>query len=565
MAQRWEDIEHKIRLMNTLLDEIELSVEQVVSKYPDSEFLLRLLGLVDSWTEDDRKILEEKITGTRHHRNHRDARTYAANVVLGWVMQDVVIQQLRKSGYECEPAGADAQRQLLRGHQISEEADLRLQTPAGEIWWLDVLTDYPTQKGALSYWKQTNRCDLRDQKFQRLAEKIKGGDRAGLIGISTGTKSYFGLEITEEIVQELRSPPPRNRRIYRVETHWPFGGKPAITLNLRLLQVPFYPFKNFPAGLPFFTMVKETQLPLPLYTRGKVRDTYALDDALLMITTDRLSAFDVVLPTPIPDKGRVLNGLSAFWFHRFEPWMPHHLISTDWSAIADALQRVGVPDVDAYRPLLIGRTMLVRRAKPFPVECVVRGYLAGSLWKEYLQAGGAQREQPVTLHGIHLPAGLRESERLPEPIFTPATKAHSGHDENISFEQMAHIVGADYARQLRELSLRLYHEAAEYALARGIIIADTKFEFGLDDGGRILLIDEVLTPDSSRFWDAALYQPGRAQPSYDKQFVRDYLESIGWNKQPPAPPLPPDIVQKTADKYREAYRRLTGEPLPPAE
>ncbi len=311
--------------------------------------------------------------------------------------------------------------------------------------------------------------------------------------------------------------------------------------------------------------VAETQLPPPLYTRGKVRDTYALDDALLMITTDRLSAFDVVLPTPIPDKGRVLNGLSAFWFHRFEPWMPHHLISTDWSAIADALQRAGVPDVDAYRPLLIGRTMLVRRAKPFPVECVVRGYLAGSLWKEYLQAGGTQRDQSIILHGIRLPAGLRESERLPEPIFTPATKAHSGHDENISFEQMVHIVGADHARQLRELSLRLYHEAAEYALARGIIIADTKFEFGLDDNGRILLIDEVLTPDSSRFWDAALYQPGRAQPSYDKQFVRDYLESIGWNKQPPAPPLPPGIVQKTADKYREAYRRLTGEPLPPAD
>ncbi|MEN3000462.1 MAG: phosphoribosylaminoimidazolesuccinocarboxamide synthase, partial [Armatimonadota bacterium] len=187
---------------------------------------------------------------------------------------------------------------------------------------------------------------------------------------------------------------------------------------------------------------------------------------------------------------------------------------------------------------------------------VVRGYLAGSLWKEYVAAGGTQSDAPVELHGIRLPGGLRESERLPEPIFTPATKAQVGHDENISFERMAQIIGEEYAQRLRELSLRLYMEAVEYALPRGIIIADTKFEFGLDSEGRILLIDEVLTPDSSRFWDAALYQPGRSQPSYDKQFVRDYLESIGWNKQPPAPFLPPDIVQKTTEKYREAYNRL---------
>lgn len=307
--------------------------------------------------------------------------------------------------------------------------------------------------------------------------------------------------------------------------------------------------------------IMETQLPLPLHARGKVRDTYRLDDALLMVATDRLSAFDVVLPTPIPDKGRVLTGLSAFWFRHFESWMPHHLISTDWDTIAIAMQQAGVLAVEAYRSLLDGRTMLVKRAQPFPVECVVRGYLAGSLWKEYLEAGGASSDAFVELHGIRLPGGLRESERLPEPIFTPATKAQVGHDENISFERMAQIVGDDHAHRLRELSLRLYLEAVEYALTRGIIIADTKFEFGLDSEGRILLIDEVLTPDSSRFWDAALYQPGRPQPSYDKQFVRDYLESIGWNKQPPAPPLPPEIVQKTAEKYREAYLRLTGQSI----
>jgi phosphoribosylaminoimidazole-succinocarboxamide synthase len=303
--------------------------------------------------------------------------------------------------------------------------------------------------------------------------------------------------------------------------------------------------------------VMETQLPLPLYGRGKVRDTYALGDRLLMVTTDRLSAFDVVLPTPIPDKGRVLTTLSAFWFRRFEAWMPHHLISTDWEAIADALREAGIPDGDTYRPLLEGRTMLVRQVKPFPVECVVRGYLAGSLWKEYAAAASADAAS-VELYGMRLPGGLRESDRLPQPLFTPATKAHIGHDENISFERMVQIVGAEVAHQLRDWSLRLYQEAVDYALARGIIIADTKFEFGCDAQGRILLIDEVLTPDSSRFWDAALYQPGRPQPSYDKQFVRDYLESIGWNKQPPAPALPPEIVQKTAEKYREACRRLTG-------
>jgi phosphoribosylaminoimidazole-succinocarboxamide synthase len=303
----------------------------------------------------------------------------------------------------------------------------------------------------------------------------------------------------------------------------------------------------------------ETHLPLPLHARGKVRDTYRLSDHLLMVTTDRLSAFDVVLPTPIPDKGRVLTGLSAFWFRRFERWMPHHLISTDWEAIADALQQAGITEPNTYRAMLEGRTMLVKRAQPFPVECVVRGYLAGSLWREYVAAGGTQRDSPLELHGIRLPGGLRESDRLPEPIFTPATKAQVGHDENISFEQMVRLIG-EHAYRLREWSLRLYQEAVEYALPRGIIIADTKFEFGLDQEGQILLIDEVLTPDSSRFWDASLYEPRRPQPSYDKQFVRDYLESIGWNKQPPAPPLPPDIVQKTAEKYREAYTRLV-EPL----
>ncbi|MFN3690344.1 MAG: phosphoribosylaminoimidazolesuccinocarboxamide synthase [Fimbriimonadales bacterium] len=302
----------------------------------------------------------------------------------------------------------------------------------------------------------------------------------------------------------------------------------------------------------------ETNLPLPLHARGKVRDTYDLGDCLLMIATDRLSAFDVVLPTPIPEKGRVLTQLSVFWFRKFEAWMPHHLMSAEWSDIRVALQRAGVPEPDAYQALLAGRSMLVRRATPFPIECVARGYLAGSLWKDYRAAGGTTADTPIHLHGIALPPRLRESDALPEPIFTPATKAPTGHDENISFEQACALIGAENAAQLRDYTLRLYPEAHAYARTRGILLADTKFEFGTDAQGQILLIDEALTPDSSRFWDAARYEPGKPQPSFDKQFVRDYLESIGWNKQPPAPPLPQEIVDQTAARYREALLRLTG-------
>lgn len=305
----------------------------------------------------------------------------------------------------------------------------------------------------------------------------------------------------------------------------------------------------------------EADLPLPLYRRGKVRDTFRCGEYLLMVATDRLSAFDVVLPTPIPDKGRVLTQLSAFWFRRFEAWMPHHMLSVEWEAIAQALRSAGVDHPDRYREVLEGRTMLVQPAEPFPIECVVRGYLAGSLWKEYKVAGGSTSPTPLVLHGVELPRALQESARLPQPIFTPATKAQTGHDENISFEQACQIVGEAVATRLRDYSLRLYLEASAYALERGIILADTKFEFGHAPDGQILLIDEVLTPDSSRFWDAEQYAPGKPQPSFDKQFVRDYLESLSWDKRPPAPPLPPEIVEQTALRYREAYRRLVGKAL----
>ncbi|MCS6919523.1 MAG: phosphoribosylaminoimidazolesuccinocarboxamide synthase [Fimbriimonadales bacterium] len=305
------------------------------------------------------------------------------------------------------------------------------------------------------------------------------------------------------------------------------------------------------------TPLFETNLPLPLHARGKVRDTYDLGECLLMVATDRLSAFDVVLPTPIPDKGRVLTQLSVFWFRKFERWMPHHLLSAEWADIRAALRRAGASEPDAYQAQLEGRSMLVKRAQPFPIECVARGYLAGSLWKEYRAAGGATADAPITLHDIALPPRLAESAELPEPLFTPATKAHTGHDENISFEQACAIIGEGTAALLRDYTLRLYREAHAYARTRGILLADTKFEFGRDAEGQIILIDEALTPDSSRFWDAALYEPGKPQPSFDKQFVRDYLESIGWNKQPPAPVLPEAIVAQTAERYREAFRRLT--------
>ena len=281
---------------------------------------------------------------------------------------------------------------------------------------------------------------------------------------------------------------------------------------------------------------------LKLRGRGKVRDIYDLGDQLLIVATDRLSAFDVVLPTPIPDKGRVLTQLSLFWFEKLADVVPHHVIAA----------KNFPPELAAYEKELNGRGMLVRKTEPAPIECVVRGYISGSGLKDYMRTGG--------ICGIPLPPGLRDSDRLPEPIFTPSTKATTGHDENISFEETVDRVGRPLAEKLRDVSLTLYKRAAEHALARGIIIADTKFEFGLI-GDQLIWIDEALTPDSSRFWPADQYAPGKAQPSFDKQFVRDYLERIGWNKQPPAPALPEDVVRSTREKYREAYQSVTGQAL----
>jgi len=292
-------------------------------------------------------------------------------------------------------------------------------------------------------------------------------------------------------------------------------------------------------------VVLETQLAgAELLVRGKVRDVYGLDGQLLIVATDRISAFDYILPTGIPDKGRVLTQLSVFWFDFLRDLTPTHFLTADADEFPSQFA--------AYREQLDGRSMLVKRAQMVEIECVARGYLAGSGWKEYQKQG--------TVCGIPLPPGLRESDKLPEPIFTPATKAQSGHDENIPFERAVSLVGSGLANQLRDLTLKIYTTAADYALSKGIIIADTKFEFGLADG-ELILGDEVLTPDSSRFWPAETYQPGGPQNSYDKQYVRDYLESIRWNKQPPAPPLPPDVAARTADKYREAYRVLTGKDL----
>ena len=284
---------------------------------------------------------------------------------------------------------------------------------------------------------------------------------------------------------------------------------------------------------------------LPLIYRGKVRDLYAVDDQhLLMVASDRLSAFDVILPTRIPGKGAVLTAVSNFWFARTGHIVPNHL-----QRVEKTLEQA-LPD-PAERALVADRAVVARRLKGLPVEAIMRGYLIGSGWKDY-QCDG-------TVCSIALPAGLRLADRLPEPIFTPSTKAALGsHDENVSFERIAEIIGPELAEQVRETSLRLYREAADYALARGIIIADTKFEFGLDEQGRLVLMDEALTPDSSRFWPADQYQPGVNPPSFDKQFVRDYLETLDWNKQPPGPELPPDIVARTVAKYREALERLTG-------
>ncbi len=290
-------------------------------------------------------------------------------------------------------------------------------------------------------------------------------------------------------------------------------------------------------------MVWETQFDeVPLASRGKVRDLYDLGDRLLIVATDRLSAFDVVLPTPIPDKGRVLTQLSLFWFEKLRDVVAHHVLT------ATEFPR----ELARYHAQLAGRAMVVRKTHPVPVECVVRGYLSGSGWKDYRATG--------KVCGIELPPGLRESDRLPEPIFTPATKATQGHDENISFEDASARVGRPLAARLRDVSLELYKRATAYAEPHGIILADTKFEFG-QLGNDLVWIDEALTPDSSRFWPAAGYTPGRPQPSFDKQYVRDYLERIGWSKQPPGPELPPDVVAATRQKYREAYRLLTGREL----
>jgi phosphoribosylaminoimidazole-succinocarboxamide synthase len=282
----------------------------------------------------------------------------------------------------------------------------------------------------------------------------------------------------------------------------------------------------------------ETNLPgYKLRARGKVRDIYEDGDRLLIVATDRISAFDYILATGIPDKGRVLTQMTLFWLDFLRDVVPNHLLSTDVSALP---------------PEFEGRSMWVKKAQMFDVECVARGYLSGSGWKDYVRTGA--------LCGIPLPAGLRESDALPEPIFTPATKAQSGHDENISYDAVVSLIGAETASRLRELTLTIYKTAAEYARTRGIIIADTKFEFGVVDG-KIILADEVLTPDSSRFWPVETYSPGGAQPSYDKQFVRDYLESIRWNKQPPAPVLPEEVARRTSEKYKDAYRTLSGKSI----
>jgi len=293
--------------------------------------------------------------------------------------------------------------------------------------------------------------------------------------------------------------------------------------------------------------ILQTSLPdLALVRRGKVRDVYAVDDDyLLIVATDRISAFDSVLPTPIRRKGEVLIALSRFWFEKLGHVVPNHLATTDLERMPEVIRR--------HFDELNGRSMLVRRAEVFPVECVVRGYLSGSGWKDYLRTG--------EVCGHKLPVDLLESAELPEPIFTPATKAEEGHDENISEEQVRELLGDETTVFLRETSLRLYKEAREYARGRGIIIADTKFEFGRDRDGQIILIDEVLTPDSSRFWPLDSYMPGRSQQSFDKQFVRDYLETLNWDKKPPAPPIPSDIAEATTARYLEAYKLITGKDL----
>jgi len=301
-----------------------------------------------------------------------------------------------------------------------------------------------------------------------------------------------------------------------------------------------------PSNMSAATLLQTSLSDLKLLRRGKVRDVYAVDDdSLLIVATDRISAFDCILPTPIERKGEVLTALSEFWFEKLQHVVANHLIESDVERMPPAVQR--------HARTLAGRAMLVRRAEVFPVECVVRGYLVGSGWKDYRRTG--------SVCGHKLPEGLVESAKLPEPIFTPSTKAEQGHDENITEDQVREMIGDEKTALLRDTSLRLYSEAHEYASQRGIIIADTKFEFGLDQNGELLLVDEVLTPDSSRFWPAGEYEPGRSQPSFDKQFVRDFLETLDWDKQPPAPAIPAEIAAATTARYLEAYRLLTGQEL----
>ncbi len=292
-------------------------------------------------------------------------------------------------------------------------------------------------------------------------------------------------------------------------------------------------------------LLQSSLTELKLVKRGKVRDVYAVDgEHFLIVATDRISAFDCILPTAIPRKGEVLTRLSQFWFEKLGQIVPNHLVTAELAEMPEALKK---------QSDIAGRSMLVRRAEVFPLECVVRGYLVGSGWKDYLRTG--------EVCGHKLPENLEESAELSEPIFTPSTKAEEGHDENINEKQARGIVGDDVLNRLRDVSLRLYNEARDYARSRGIIIADTKFEFGRDKSGDIILIDEVLTPDSSRFWPTESYSPGKSQPSFDKQFVRDYLETLRWDKQPPAPPLPPDVSKATTERYLEAYKLLTGKEL----
>jgi len=288
------------------------------------------------------------------------------------------------------------------------------------------------------------------------------------------------------------------------------------------------------------SIVTKTDLPLKVYKKGKVRDVYETDDSLLLIVTDRISAFDYVLHEPIPKKGICLTQISKFWFDYFKDTVPSHVISSDVEKFPD--------DLKNYKDTLNGRSMLVKKAKVLPIECIVRGYISGSAWKSYKKDG--------TVCGIKLPPGLRESEKFDDPLFTPSTKAESGHDINISFDKMKEIVGKKDAVKMKELSLKIYNEGAKYALEKGIIIADTKFEFGkIDD--KIILVDEILTPDSSRFWPADLYEPGKSQPSFDKQYVRDYLSTTGWDKNSDPPHLPDDIINETQRKYQDAYEKIT--------